>query len=902
MNKDGHKRFLPDLTEWKQTLLSFDFFKDITDARDKETKFEVLPENFTDANHYIKLFTPLYWEEVKANLGKAKLTEMSKETERAQLQKFRLEPPFIKLELLRSKEDACVSFYYVADIVLLSQSADPRDETANHVLALVDGSIGNVLSVTVVQGESPRMLQMANHIANRDPWHIAKVMATTTLSREYEGLVSLPHIPLCDIIVNYDEGVKLDTGIEMQASEKQKEARKEEVNEFTIPAELKAKLHSAHNESQMKAIMDSAKIGGITLVQGPPGTGKTKTILGILAVLLNARAKKSEAISYNRLARKRKREAAADGKSDDSSDADMSEGARAKVQAEIAQKSKERLLRMKGVMPWLQGGFVPWNARWDADNALGPGDTVPYFKMKPNQLVKMSEVSSDVAPKKLLVCAPSNAAVDEVLRRVDNDGVMNEEGVSKKRSLTRLGPNVHSSLNAHALETMIKRRIMSRGRARDMAAQEAEREKILWEAQILFATLSISGSRDVINFPGDFDTVVVDEASQGLEVSMLTPLKLGCKRLILVGDPKQLPATCFSDVAKRHKYERSLFERLEESMHKVNMLQTQYRMHPTISYFPSQRFYQGKVLDALEADPFEKKFPAPWANIPCFKPVVFFDLKGTQSKSYISWVNDEEADFVIQLYHVLHAMYPNEVWRERLAVISPYAEQVSLIRKKFRDLYSLGKKDPCPVDVNTVDGFQGREKDVIVVSVVRADATTNSIGFVRDRRRMNVAFTRARKSLWVVGHAHVLGKNEDWRAFVDQQREKCRLLRTSKPYKGWLRRYLRGWYDRNPDVERPGEEVLGNPADDPEEEKEPEKAGGFTVTAEELKEIELRDKEEARQARPDVEEVSDDEDFASVSDFDEAPSDAEGAKKAEKEKELVTEEGGGTGGDGKGED
>ncbi|CAE8582721.1 unnamed protein product [Polarella glacialis] len=102
----------------------------------------------------------------------------------------------------------------------------------------------------------------------------------------------------------------------------------------------------------------------------------------------------------------------------------------------------------------------------------------------------------------------------------------------------------------------------------------------------------------MVGFPEDFDTVIIDEASQGVEVSTLTPLKLGCRRLILVGDPKQLPATCFSEVAKNHDYDRSLFQRLQQSQHKVNMLSQQYRMHPAISYFPSQNFYDGKLLNA----------------------------------------------------------------------------------------------------------------------------------------------------------------------------------------------------------------------------------------------------------------------------------------------------------------
>merc|ERR1719379_2179592 len=205
-----------------------------------------------------------------------------------------------------------------------------------------------------------------------------------------------------------------------------------------------------------------------------------------------------------------------------------------------------------------------------------------------------------------------------------------------------------------------------------------------------------------------------------------------------------------------HGYERSLFQRLQQSNFKVNMLAMQYRMHPDIARFPSQAFYDDELANVMEKEEFEREFPAPWYRLPPFAPVVFFDLRSAQRVSMQSLVNDEEADFVIQLFTTIQALYPDEDWRTKVAVISPYAEQVSLIKAKVRELYGVASKNPCPIDVNTVDGFQGREKDVIIVSVVRAAGSGNSIGFVRDKRRMNVSMTRPRLNLWVVGHAQVL--------------------------------------------------------------------------------------------------------------------------------------------------
>merc|ERR1712226_494370 len=101
-------------------------------------------------------------------------------------------------------------------------------------------------------------------------------------------------------------------------------------------------------------------------------------------------------------------------------------------------------------------------------------------------------------------------------------------------------------------------------------------------------------------------------------------------------------------------------------------------MHPYISRFPSDRFYDGKLIDALDKGEYEARFPTTFWHIPCFGPVCFFNVKGTQSKSQASFVNDDEANFVLQMFIVLSALYPNEKWRDRLAVISPYREQVQL--------------------------------------------------------------------------------------------------------------------------------------------------------------------------------------------------------------------------------
>eukprot|EP00811_Abedinium_folium_P033326 NODE_629_length_2878_cov_7.846965.p1 GENE.NODE_629_length_2878_cov_7.846965~~NODE_629_length_2878_cov_7.846965.p1 ORF type:complete len:702 (+),score=220.91 NODE_629_length_2878_cov_7.846965:725-2830(+) len=619
-----------------------------------------------------------------------------------------------------------------------------------------------------------------------------------------------------------------------------------------IPQPLTQWLGKIYNEPQLRAITDSRKVAGITLVQGPPGTGKTTTILGILAALLSASAKEARGVSYLRTGDTRGRSAANGGTSNCDSESTESDSDEV-----IEQRRRERATILRSRAPWLQGEFVPWVETLEQELMVVSSVAArqPYPKLGPNDVVPMSEIAQEVSPQKVLVCAPSNAAIDEVLRRMVKDGIADGSGQTTRPAVTRCGPNVHTSLEAYSLEKIAKKRIAASCSAPDPNQQETEKRRILKNARVVCSTISISGSRDLVGYPEDFDTVVVDEASQGVEVSMLVPLKLGCRRLIMVGDPQQLPATCFSSAAIAHNYERSLFQRLQASQHRVNMLEMQYRMHPKISAFPSENFYDGLLQNVFPEAEYESRFPTKWSTIPCFAPVVFFQVLGTQRSSMQSLVNDDEADFVIHMFRMLSELYPDEPWRSKIAVISPYAEQVHLIRNKFRELFMLDTKTPCPVDVNTIDGFQGREKDCVIVSVVRANTESKSIGFVRDRRRMNVAFTRARTNLWVVGHAKKLSCNEDWKTFIQLQEKASRLLRVSAPPASFLARYLVKWQERHPDQQLPSSQMLTDAAAAGEIAAEAPPTD-FTLTAEELEELEAAERERAFYDR-DIEEVSD---------------------------------------------
>ncbi|EEE61007.1 hypothetical protein OsJ_14822 [Oryza sativa Japonica Group] len=273
-----------------------------------------------------------------------------------------------------------------------------------------------------------------------------------------------------------------------------------------------------------------------------------------------------------------------------------------------------------------------------------------------------------------------------------------------------------------------------------------------------------------------FDVVIIDEAAQAVEPATLIPLIHGCKQVFLVGDPVQLPATVISSTAQKLGYGTSLFKRFQAAGFPVQMLKIQYRMHPEISIFPSKEFYEGVLEDG---EGLSKK--RPWHSYSCFGPFCFFDVDGTESQpsGSGSWVNEDEVEFITLLYHQMAMRYPELKSSSQVAVISPYRHQVKLLKDHFRSTFGDQSKEV--IDVNTVDGFQGCEKEVVIFSCVRCNKE-QKIGFVSDFRRMNVAITRARSAVLVVGSASTLKEDKHWNNLVESAKERGRYFQVPKPF------------------------------------------------------------------------------------------------------------------------
>jgi len=290
-----------------------------------------------------------------------------------------------------------------------------------------------------------------------------------------------------------------------------------------------------------------------------------------------------------------------------------------------------------------------------------------------------------------------------------------------------------------------------------------ERMKALKRAQIICCTCIGSGG-DILDAM-TFDRVLVDEATQATEPAVLVPLTRGCRQLVLVGDHCQLPPTVLSTRAEEEGHGVPLFSRMVACGVPPFMLDTQYRMHPCIAMFPSDLFYGGKLLNGVSAPERRPLAGFPWPREEF--PVAFVPVKGVEMDDGVSKMNEAEAAAACDAVAALLAGGQCRV--SDIAVVTPYAAQARLIRRMTRRLTQ--NTGPPYIEVSSVDGFQGREKEAVVFSAVRSN-DYGAIGFTSDWRRVNVSFTRARRALIVIGNDATLRRGDPdtwmpWLAWAD---------------------------------------------------------------------------------------------------------------------------------------
>ncbi|XP_078359214.1 uncharacterized protein LOC144643749 isoform X2 [Oculina patagonica] len=316
-----------------------------------------------------------------------------------------------------------------------------------------------------------------------------------------------------------------------------------------------------------------------------------------------------------------------------------------------------------------------------------------------------------------------------------------------------------------------------RARKEKKARNEARITRdILDCADVICTTLNDAGSNILkrnlaTRYRFSFTCVIVHEACQSSELDLLIPLKFQLSKLVLVGEAKQLPSTEMSVKTKEKLFGRSMFERLyeffgsrkEEMENPILMLEEQYRMHPEIAAFPSGHFY-GNCLKTHRS--LEKR------SFPMAKHYALFDVVRGQDicQDRGTLWDQAEADLIASLCCDLTKIIRRA---DSIGIITLCCEQKSEIQSSLADKGLLRGNNT--IEVNTVDGFQGREKDVIILSCVRAQNYPDRTMVVSDNQRMNVALTRARHALYVFGHMETLKESStDWKALVeDAVKRRC---------------------------------------------------------------------------------------------------------------------------------
>lgn len=533
--------------------------------------------------------------------------------------------------------------------------------------------------------------------------------------------------------------------------------------QLTLPAELPRTIftqttNNSQNTSNLNHSQRSAAekfkqmSSGTLLLQGPPGTGKTTTLTSVLA---DAAATSTRTLVC----------------------APSNKAVQVLADRFYATKPEEKMI-LVGVQDKIPQGLKPISLHSWVDNLLGIlkdatnesrtllTATAPKKKnekRKPNDVItSLSQIS------RLLVVSVHNEKLNryaivgntETIRKIHDLIKTLKTLLTNQIQLVDTGkfldeyptilPEISSALT-HLIQYIesIKNKLS--------ASREEIESKLLNNATIIFSTLSVSGRQAILEM-NDVNTLIVDEAGQSVEAETLIAFQHNPQKVLLVGDTKQLPATVISQAAKDKHYDWSMMWRLAEECRQPSLMITeQYRMHPEICQWPSQKYYQGRLTTAASLT---FNCSADGLN----RPYAFYAMSAQQNKEGKvgnSTFNQKEVDYVSDIVKKLRETDNTST----IGVITFYMAQKDKISDSLKQKHLINN-----VKVSTVDGFQGDECDIVIISFVRSNRS-NTVGFVDDFRRLNVAITRAKSTLIMLGDKETLqaGSTEIQALITDAQ-------------------------------------------------------------------------------------------------------------------------------------
>ncbi|PAV62506.1 hypothetical protein WR25_00136 [Diploscapter pachys] len=379
----------------------------------------------------------------------------------------------------------------------------------------------------------------------------------------------------------------------------------------------------------------------------------------------------------------------------------------------------------------------------------------------------------------VLVCSPSNIAVDQLAERIHKTGLRvirlcakSREGLETTVEFLTLHAQLRTLTTAGEFQKLLQLKeeigeLSTADHERYLKLKKINEHQLLAAADVICCTCSTAADRRIKNIRTK--CVLIDESTQATEPEVLVPIVRGVRQLVLVGDHCQLGPVIMCKKAAKAGLQQSLFERLILLGNRPFRLQVQYRMHPELSAFPSNIFYEGSLQNGV-TDNERQLRGVNWDWPVQNKPMMFWSCYGMEemSSSGTSFLNRTEAANVEKLTSLLlkSGMRP-----EQIGIITPYEGQRSYIVNYMHTQGILNKSLYENLEIANVDAFQGREKDFIIVTCVRSNESSG-IGFLNGPRRLNVALTRAKYGLVIIGNAKVLARQALWNELVHTFKEK----------------------------------------------------------------------------------------------------------------------------------
>lgn len=749
---------------------------------------------FASVKEYRDFFAPSVAAELRADAGRA----LDSQSTAASASVFTVvdgrggvdKDDFFRVEMRPWGDvDATNAEYKVDDLVLM-QSADFERyalgwvESAPRVSAAYGKARTKPFVVRAFFGAERR--ETRERFASRGArFRVSKLVELSTTLREMRALASVRPDVFSRIKGNNSTAGAVSRG----------DARRREDATGMAPGAYDV-VSSSLNACQLKAVVAAASRAFTNapradpvLIQGPPGTGKTHVIVSLIAALLNG-------VDANGKPRRARIMCASQSN------------------AAVDQIVERVVEGWKSIDPKLKSLFRGVDVvRIGAEDKIVPGSAAA--KCHVNRRLRDAGVNPDDddddgdEEEDAKTTAFYERELESIRRqRQKLEADIREE---QKRAASRsksfggvivpaCGPQLDAMRARHKAlfrrqdetESKLKAKRAEEGRTEYKAIVNTPFERIVDGAHVVAGTLSAMGqlakkargvttTRCAVSL---FDAVIIDEASQAVETATLIPMQWlkPDGLIVLVGDPKQLAPTILSKSAKRARFDQSMFERLQNAGVAVHALSEQYRMHPKIVRFPSERFYGGTLYSgpgSLEADR-----SAPYHARRNCGPFQFFNARDARmvvdrlQTGSRSCSNSLEAHFAARCYEIIAIEAQRSRVRMTVGVITPYADQVWHVREYVKRLKSVnagaGASDWAPVTFGTVDQIQGREFDAVIISCVRApvkDGTADfgdrDVGFLRDERRVNVALTRGRRSVWVIGRAETLATDACWKDLIE---------------------------------------------------------------------------------------------------------------------------------------